>query len=228
MLDTWPPLGGGQYAAGRRSFNQIGLAAKISGDIVLPTIAGAAPLADFAEVVAVDDAALADAGIPFPADPAGSVTLAVAVAVDLLNGNSEDPREVFRDRLPAPMCPVIPERYGERECDDFGDVGYEDFDSRSGSSEYDDPHDYREWDDWSDTDNAEQPFPSRSDDSVLTSCASVLAVDEAVIATDSCSGDPRARSVLDGLEFRAIRIRTGCCVGHGFLPHWTRRLGRRE
>ena len=54
------------------------VAAKISEDVVLPTIAGVAPLADFAEVVAADAAALADAGIPFPADPAGSVTLAVA------------------------------------------------------------------------------------------------------------------------------------------------------
>ena len=54
------------------------LAAKISEDVVLPTIARAVPLADFAEVIAADAAALADAGIPFPADPAGSVTLAVA------------------------------------------------------------------------------------------------------------------------------------------------------
>ena len=54
------------------------LAAKISEDVALPTIAGAVPLANFAEVVAADNAALADAGIPFPADPAGSVALAVA------------------------------------------------------------------------------------------------------------------------------------------------------
>ena len=31
---------------------------------------------------------------------------------DLLNGDSEDPREVFGDRLPDPMYPVIPEKYG--------------------------------------------------------------------------------------------------------------------
>ena len=47
-----------------------------------------------------------------------------------------------------------------------------------GSSEYDDPRDYREWDDWSDTDNVEQywaPFPAEvGEDSVLTSCASML------------------------------------------------------
>ena len=54
------------------------LAAKLSEDVVLPTIAGVAPLTDFAEVVAADATALADAGIPFLADPAGSVTLAVA------------------------------------------------------------------------------------------------------------------------------------------------------
>ena len=289
------------------------LAAKVSEDVVLPTIAGAAPLAEFAEVVAADAAALADAAIPFPPDPAGSVTLAVAdpaavgilfpadlagsvtvavadsadagilfpvdparilfpadpaeilfpadpvgilfpadtagilfpadpagilfpadpagtAAADvaflanadpvtmgvtdladagvipmtisenyggvagsegadmwcggkishrniapamivglvqnyLLNGNSENPREVFGDQLPAPMYPAIPEKYGDREWDDFRDDGYgyyEDVDSRSGSSEYDDPCDYREWDDWSDTDNDEQywgPFP---------------------------------------------------------------------
>ena len=43
-----------------------------------PIIAGAVPLVDFAEVVAADAAALADAGIPFQAGPTGSVTLAVA------------------------------------------------------------------------------------------------------------------------------------------------------
>ena len=41
------------------------------------------------------------------------------------------------------------------------------------------------------------------DNSVLTSCASVLAVDEAVMATDSCSGDPRARKILDGVSLRS-------------------------
>ena len=116
---------------------------------------------------------------------------------------------MLRDRLPAPMYPVIPEWYGERECDDFGDDGhgyYEDVDGRFESSEYDDPRDYREWDDWSDTDNAEQywaPFPAEvGDDFVLTCCASVLAVDEAVIVRDSCSGDPRAWRVRNGPEFR--------------------------
>ena len=59
----------------------------ITGGVMLSTVAGAASLADFAEVVAADatslaDAAmvtmkvaissLADAGILFPADPAGS------------------------------------------------------------------------------------------------------------------------------------------------------------
>ena len=129
---------------------------------------------------------------------------------DLLNGNSEDPREVVGDRLSAPMCPVIPERHGERECDDFGDDGYgyyeKKIDSLSGSSEYDDPRDIREWDDWSDNESAEQywaPFPAEvGGDSVLTCCVSVLAVDEAVIITDSCSGDPRARRALNSPEFR--------------------------
>ena len=126
---------------------------------------------------------------------------------DLLNGNSEDPREVFRDWLSSPICPVIPEMYGERECDDFGGDGYgyyEDFYSQSGSSEYDDPRNYCE-DDSSDTDNVEQywaPFPAEvGDDSVLTRCALVLAVDETVIATESCLWDPRARRVPDGPKF---------------------------
>ena len=305
------------------------LAAKFPEDVVLPTMAGAAPLADFAEVVAADAAALADAGTPFLADLAGSVALAVAdpatagilfpadlagpvtsavadsadagklfptnhagilfpadpagmlfpadppgilfpadpagilfpadpagtiaadvpfladadpvtdqaddgavplavpdmtfpaiglvtgtvacevdatpmtfsdnyggvpdsewtdrwcggeisrrdncpammvglVQNDLLNWNLEDPREVFGDRLPAPRYPVIPEGYGESECDDFGDDEYgyyEDLYGRSGSSVYDDPRDYREWDEWSDTDNSEKlwgPFPGGS------------------------------------------------------------------
>ena len=47
------------------------------------------------------------------------------------------------------------------------------------------------------------PFPvEMADDSVLTCCASVLAMDEAVIVTDLCSGDPRAQSVRNGPEFR--------------------------
>ena len=121
---------------------------------------------------------------------------------DLLNWTLGGSREVFGDRLPAPMYRVIPEGYGESECDDFGDDDYgyyEDFDGRSGSSVYDDPRDYREWDEWSDTDNAEQywaPFLAEvGDDSIPDCCASMLAMDEAVIVMDSCSGDTRARRV---------------------------------
>ena len=50
--------------------------------VMLPTVAGAAPLADFAEVVAADATSLADAGILFPADPAGVVTVGVAPLAD--------------------------------------------------------------------------------------------------------------------------------------------------
>ena len=44
----------------------------------------------------------------------------VGLVQNLLNWNSEDPRHVFWDRLPARRYPVIPEGYGESECDDFG------------------------------------------------------------------------------------------------------------
>ena len=75
----------------------------VAVEVMLPTVAGAAPLADFAEVVAADatsltdagmvtvgvtelaDAgapSLADTGILFPADPAGVVTVSVADLAD--------------------------------------------------------------------------------------------------------------------------------------------------
>ena len=43
--------------------------------VMLPTIAGAVPPADVAKVVAADAACLADAGILFPADPVGTLSL---------------------------------------------------------------------------------------------------------------------------------------------------------
>ena len=71
---------------------------------------------------------------------------------------------------------------------------------------YDDPRDYREWKEWSDTDNAEQywaPFPADMGDDSIPNCgASMLAMDEAVIVMDSCSGDTRAQRVRKGQEFR--------------------------
>ena len=58
-----------------------------------------------------------------------------------------------------------------------GNCYYDNFDSRSGSSDYDDPRDYRAWDDWSDIEDVEgycDPFPEgMGDDSVITMCASV-------------------------------------------------------
>ena len=50
--------------------------------VMLPTVAGAAPPADFVEVVAADATSLADAAILFPADPAGVVTIGVAPPPD--------------------------------------------------------------------------------------------------------------------------------------------------
>ena len=83
---------------------------------------------------------------------------------------------------------------------------YENFDGRFESSVDDDPRDYREWDEWSDADNAEQywaPFPAEvGDDSIPNCCASILPVDEAVIVMDSCSGDTQVRRVRNGSEFR--------------------------
>ena len=58
------------------------LAAGIPEGVMLPTIAVAVSLADFAEVVAAYAASLADAGILFPDDPAGMVTVGVAALVD--------------------------------------------------------------------------------------------------------------------------------------------------
>ena len=53
--------------------------------VMLPIVAGAAPLAEIVEVVAVDATSLSDAGILFPADPAGTVTADVALlTVDVL------------------------------------------------------------------------------------------------------------------------------------------------
>ena len=90
------------------------LAATIFEVVVLPTFAGAAPLSNFAEVVANDAAALADAGMPFPADSAGSVSLAVARIVP------GRPCWV-RDTAPGRPCwDTVP----GRPCWDTGIVGY--------------------------------------------------------------------------------------------------------
>ena len=50
----------------------------ITEGVMLPTVAGALPLVDFAEVIAADATSLADSGILFLADPAGVVTVGVA------------------------------------------------------------------------------------------------------------------------------------------------------
>ena len=50
--------------------------------VMLPIVAGTGPLAEIAEVVAVDATSLADAGILFPADPAGVVTIGMATLAD--------------------------------------------------------------------------------------------------------------------------------------------------
>ena len=56
------------------------------------------------------------------------------------------------------VCPAVPEmRDWEIREALGGDIYgyYRDFDSRSGSSDYDDPRDYREWCDWSDIEDDE-------------------------------------------------------------------------
>ena len=50
--------------------------------VMLPIVAGAVPLAEIAEVVAVDATSLADAEILFQADPRGVVTIGVATLAD--------------------------------------------------------------------------------------------------------------------------------------------------
>ena len=47
----------------------------VGDSVMLPTIAGAAPSADVAKVVTADAASLANAGILFPADPVGTLSL---------------------------------------------------------------------------------------------------------------------------------------------------------
>ena len=56
------------------------------------------------------------------------------------------------------VCPVVPEIYDLKRCEALGSDGYdyyEGFDSRSGSSDYDNPRDYQAWDDWSDIEDTE-------------------------------------------------------------------------
>ena len=55
---------------------------KLLAGMAVPLVSGAAPLADVAEVVATDATSSADAGILFPADPAGVVTIGVAPLAD--------------------------------------------------------------------------------------------------------------------------------------------------
>ena len=67
--ENWRTIAGAVTPAG---------VADIVDSVGLPTIAGATPPADFAKVVAADAASLADtvpAGIPFPADPVGTLSL---------------------------------------------------------------------------------------------------------------------------------------------------------
>ena len=60
---------------------------------------------------------------------------------------------------------MVPEIHEWKRHEAFRDNGYgyyEDFDSRSGSFDYDDPRDYHEWDDCSDIEEVEgyyDPFP---------------------------------------------------------------------
>ena len=54
----------------------------ITEGVMLPTVAGAVPLVDFAEAIAADATSLADAGILFLAHPAGVVTVVVAPLAD--------------------------------------------------------------------------------------------------------------------------------------------------
>ena len=71
---------------------------------------------------------------------------------------ADDHKELFGDFLAGQMCPVINDMTDWERCEALGgDIYgyYGDFDSRSGSSDYDDPRDYREWCDWSDVEDDE-------------------------------------------------------------------------
>ena len=165
---------------------------------------------------------LADAGMAFPADPAGAVAVGVASLADaelvttgvtngvdatpmndrnsygshdgpvltdmwcggeilirndwpdmLIGSVNYDPLDVkyamladnhgkvFGKFSSDQVCPVVPEMHDWERREALGDMivdrygYYGDFDSRSGSSDYDDPRDYREWCDWSDIEDDE-------------------------------------------------------------------------
>ena len=66
---------------------------------------------------------------------------------------ADNHKELFGNFLSGQMCPVINEMtdWERREAQGVDRYGcYGDIDSRSGSSDYDDPQDYHEWCDWSD------------------------------------------------------------------------------
>ena len=75
-------------------------------------------------------------------------------------------------------------------------------DSKSRSSEYDDPLDYREWCDWSDVEDDEgycDPFRSDVVEAIVASgCASRIVADDAGVAAVVCPVTPVQLGASDG------------------------------
>ena len=78
------------------------------------------------------------------------------------------------------------EALGGNSCGYYGD-----FDSRPGSSDYDDPRDYREWCDWSDVEEDDgyyDPFQTGVENEIVTFGGALgMFADAAVVATVMCS-----------------------------------------
>ena len=138
---------------------------------------------------------------------------ATVVCFSCGKGNCRDRREVFRSSVSDPVCPVALEIRGWQRCEAFRNnryVYYEDFDGRSKSSEYNDPWDYREWDDWSDIEDTAGYYDilpeTVEDDSVVPTLDS----NEAVVTADGSSGNLLPPQTHDGPDF-------SCSPGSGVV-----------
>ena len=78
---------------------------------------------------------------------------------------------------------------------------YEDFYGRSESSDYDDPRDYREWDDWSEREDTAGYFYLFRDKVEDDYVVPALDSNEAVIARDGSSGNLVPPQAHDSPEF---------------------------
>ena len=154
-------------------------------------------------------AALADTDITFPAATGEIGSVTIGMSCDPLDVRyamlTDDHRKVLENFSSDQVCPVVPDIHDWERHKALGGDRYNyygDFDSRSGSSDYDDPRDYREWYDWSDIEVDEgycDPFREEvGGESVITSCKSGMIVDDAVIAAVQEHGDTLCLSDYSG------------------------------